>query len=116
MQNSLSLSQYFTELVQNLSLLGLCALLQKIELFASPPSEENSMVVVLFASLLPKSGILFLSLSITILPSLPSKLALKLTSSNSILTSNSFSGTNLELALSLALYYSSFSPCIQTSL
>ena len=35
------------------------------------------MVVVPFASLLSKSGILFLSLSVTALPSLPSKLALK---------------------------------------
>ena len=36
------------------------------------------------ASLLSKSGILFLSLSVTALPSPPSKLALKLTFSNSI--------------------------------
>ena len=40
-------------------------------------TEENSMVVVPFASLLSKSGILFLSHSVTALPSLPSKLALK---------------------------------------
>ena len=44
--------------------------------------KRKRMVVVPFASLLSKSGILFLSLSITALPSLPSKLAFKLTSSN----------------------------------
>ena len=53
------------------------------------------MVVVPFASLLSKSEILFLSLSVTALPSLPSKLALKRTSSNSILTSNSFSAAQI---------------------
>ena len=37
--------------------------------------KNNSMVVVPFASLLPKSEILFLSLSVTALPSPPSKLA-----------------------------------------
>ena len=55
------------------SLLGLCALLRTIELFASPSSRENSMEIVPFASLLHKSGIVFLSLSVTALPALPSK-------------------------------------------
>ena len=71
------------------------------EPFASPSSKENSMVVMPFASLLSKFGILFLSLSVTALPSLPSKLALKLTSSNSILTSNSFSAVQISLFFSL---------------
>ena len=53
------------------------------------------MVVMPFAFLLSKSGILFLLLSITALPSLPSKLALKLTFSNSILTYNSFSAEQI---------------------
>ena len=58
--------------------------LRMTELFASPPSKENSMVVMPFASLTHKSVILFVSLSVTALPSLPSKLALKHTSLNSI--------------------------------
>ena len=37
--------------------LGLCALFRMTELFASPPSKENTMVLVPFASLLPKFGI-----------------------------------------------------------
>ena len=87
-------------LFRSTSLLGLCALLQTIESFASPSSKENSMVVVPFASLLSKSGILFLSLSITALPSPPSNLALKLTSSNSILTSNGFSAAQIGISIS----------------
>ena len=63
------------DLPRSTSLLGLCALLWMIESFASPSSKENSMVVVPFASLLSKSGILFLSLSVTALPFRPSKLA-----------------------------------------
>ena len=43
-------------------LLSLCTLLEMIELFACPPSTENSMVVC-SASLLHKSKILFFSLS-----------------------------------------------------
>ena len=54
----------------------------------TPPSKANSMAVVPSASLLHKSGILFLSLSVTTFLSLPSKPALKLPSSNSILTSS----------------------------
>ena len=46
-----------------MSLLGLCALLWMIKPCASPSSRENSMVVMPFASLLSKSGILFLLLS-----------------------------------------------------
>ena len=83
------------------SLLGFCALLRMIEPFASPSLKENSTVVVPFASLLLKSGTLFLSLSDTAFPSLPSKQALKLTSSNSILTSNSFSAAQIQNSLSL---------------
>ena len=49
------------------------------------------MVVVPFASLLSGSGILSLLLSVTALPSLPSKLAY----SNSVLTSNSFSAAQI---------------------
>ena len=56
-----------------------------------------------FASLLSKSGILFLSLYVTALSSLPSNLAFKLTSSNSILTSNGFSAAQIWNSLSLAL-------------
>ena len=53
------------------------------------------MVVVPSASLLRKPGILFLSLSVTALPTLPSNLALKQTSSNGILTSNRFSAAQI---------------------
>ena len=74
-------------------------LLWMIELFASPPSKENSMVVVPSASLLHKSGIIFLLIFVTTLPSLPSKLALKHTSSNSLLTSKILCCTNLEFPL-----------------
>ena len=74
------------------------------------------MVVVPLASLLSTAGILFLSLCITALPSLPSKLASKLTSSNSILTTNGFSAAQIWNSLSFALYYSSSSPCLQISL
>ena len=73
------------------------------------------MVVVPFASLLSKSGILFLLLSVTALPSLPSKLAWKLISSNSILTSNCFSAAQISLSLSLSLSLT-HSPCLQISL
>ena len=63
------------------------------------------MLVLPFASLLPKSGILFLSLSVIALdPSLPSKLALKVTSSN-ILTSNSFSAAQIWNSFTFALYW-----------
>ena len=41
--------------------------------FRIPIFQENSMVIVPFASLLHKSGIVFLSLSVTALPALPSK-------------------------------------------
>ena len=77
-----------------------------IEHFTSPSSKENRMVVMPFAFLLSKSGILFLSLSITALPSLPLKLSLKLTSSNSIFTSNnsnSFTAAQIWNCLSLSL-------------
>ena len=48
-----------------------------------------------FCFLLHNSGILFFLLSVTALAFLPSKLALKLTSSNSVLTSNSFSAAHI---------------------
>ena len=61
-----------------------------------------------FAFLLCSSGILFFLLSVTDLVFVPSKLALKLMSSNSILTSNSFAAAQILNFLSLALYDSSF--------
>ena len=55
-----------------------------------------------FASLLHKSGILFLSLSVTaLIPCPPSKLALKRTSSDSVFTCNSFSAAQIFNSLSL---------------
>ena len=66
------------------------------------------MVVMPFAFLLHSSGILFFLLSVTDLVFLPSKLALKLMSSNSILTSNSLSAAQILNFLSFALYDSSF--------
>ena len=59
--------------------------------------------------MLSKSGILFRSLSASALSPLLSKLALKLTSSNSILTSNSFSAAQISLSLC-------HSRCLQISL
>ena len=70
--------QYLAELVQLYIPSRSLGSSSVTEPFTSPSSKENSMVVVPFASLLLKSGILFLSLSITALPSPPSKLALKL--------------------------------------
>ena len=87
-----------------------------IEPSVFPSSKENSMVPVSFAFLLSKSWILFLSLFITAFSSLPLKLALKLTSSNSILTSNTFTAAQIWNSLSLVLYHSSSSPCLQISL
>ena len=78
--------------------------LRMTELFASPPSKGNSMVVMPFASLTHKSVILFVSLSVTALPSLPSKLALKHTPSNINSTQQQIVFcTNLELSLSLLI-------------
>ena len=91
-------------LSRSMSLLGLCALLWMIESFASPSSKQNSMVVVPFALLLSRFGILFLLLPVTALPSPPSKLALKLTSSNSILTCNGFSAAQIWNSLALLLF------------
>ena len=71
----------------------------------------DMVVVPLANSLLPKARILFFSLSVTVLPSLPSKLALKGTSSNSILTSKSFS--TAQIFLSLARAHSSSSPAFK---
>ena len=68
-----------------------------------------------FASLLHKFGILFLLLSVTALPSLVSKQALKLTSSNSILNSDSFFAAQILSSLieSFPLYHSSSSPAFK---
>ena len=90
---ALSLSTWLN-LSRYSSLLGLCALLRMIELFASPPLKENSMVVVPSASLLHRSAVLFPSFFVTALPPLPSKPAWKHTSSDSILTSNSLLHTS----------------------
>jgi len=62
-----------------------------IKFSESPPLKEKSMMVTPSASQPRQSEILFFLFSITALPFLLSKLVLKLTSSNSILTSNSFS-------------------------
>ena len=74
------------------SLLGFCVLLRMKAHFETPPSNENCMMVVLSASLMHKSGILFhsLSTSFTALLSLSSTPLLKPTSSNTILIRNSF--------------------------
>ena len=67
---------------------------------------ENVLLdIVPSAALLDKSSFLFLWLSATALPSVPSKLVLTLTSSNSVLT-NSFSDTHLLNSLPLALHRS----------
>ena len=95
-----------------LSLLGLCVPLLTRELLASPPSKENNMVVTPSASLLHKSGYIFLSLSITALPSLPLSLALKLTSSSSFLTSNRFSAAQ-DFPFFTLSHRSSQYPCLQ---
>ena len=74
------------------------------------------MVVVPSAPVPHKPGILFLSLSVTALPSLPSNLALKLTPLNGILTSNRFSAAQILISLSFILHHSSCTPAFKTSL
>ena len=75
--------QNLTDLVQKYVPSRSRALFTMIELFASPPIKENSMVVGPSVSLVYKPGILSLSLSAIVL-SLPSKLVWKLTFSHSI--------------------------------
>ena len=58
-----------------MSLLDFYVLLWMAVPFGSPPAKPSSMVIVSFASLLYKSEILFLFLSVTPFPFLYSKLA-----------------------------------------